>query len=138
MTKEILGATIRSQVFIVAIILGNLKQNKTVTGVEMNNTCVLTLILQLLVTVEVPEPMLKASSLHMSDESMYTNQTCTSNIVFPISFYKNLLCSPEFVPQIVGGALFPGVVTLKMSVWHWPFSNILLPPILVTDVVAKN
>ena len=103
----------------------------------MNNTCVLTLILQLLVTVEVPEPMLKASSLHISDESMYTNQTCTSNIVFPISFYKNLLCSPEFVPQIVGGALFPGVVTLKISVWHCPFSNILLPPILVTDVVAR-
>ena len=74
LTKEILGATIRSQVFIVAIILGNLKQNKTVTGVEMNNTCVLTLILQLLVTVEVPEPMLNASSLHISDESMYTNQ----------------------------------------------------------------
>ena len=54
-----------------------------------------------------------------------------------LAWSKNLLCSPEFVPQIVGGALFPGVVTLKISVWHCPFSNILLPPILVTDVVAR-
>ena len=28
----------------------------------------------------------------------------------------NLLCSPVFVPQMTGGALFPGDVTLKISV----------------------
>ena len=50
----------------------------------------------------------------------------------------NLLCSPEFVPQITGGALFPGAVTLKISVWHCPSSNKGLAPHLFTDVVSEN
>ena len=41
-----------------------------------------------------------------------------SNVLFWLRLDSThyLLCSPEFVPQITGGALFPGAVTLKISV----------------------
>ena len=42
------------------------------------------------------------------------------------------------MPQICGGALFPGVVTLKMSTWHWVFSTDLIPPIVITPVVVAS
>ena len=65
-----------------------------------------------------------------------------SNVLFWLKWQnKNysthyLLCSPEFVPQITGGALFPGAVTLKISVWHCPSSNKFFPPHLFTYTVV--
>ena len=61
-----------------------------------------------------------------------------SNVLFWLRLDSThyLLCSPEFVPQITGGALFPGAVTLKISVWHWPSSNKSFPPHLFTTTVV--
>lgn len=47
-----------------------------------------------------------------------------------------LLCSPGFVPQITGGASFPGEVTAKLSVMQVPLSvNAFVLAILPTDAV---
>ena len=65
-----------------------------------------------------------------------------SNVLFWLKWQNEnysthyLLCSPEFVPQITGGALFPGAVTLKISVWHCPSSNKFFPPHLFTYTVV--
>ena len=52
---------------------------------------IVTFILQLLVTVDVPDPMLNAKSLQASDESKYTrNRTC-----------KNIPIVVRFVPLVI-------------------------------------
>ena len=79
-----------------------------------------TLIVQDRVTVDPVPPRLNASSLHMSDASTYTESKRRIFLVIldATLFHYSLLCSPEFVPQIPGGALLPGALTVKTSVWH--------------------
>ena len=127
LTKEILGAAIRSKVIIIAVILSYLKKVSWLKSTFIAFMAInITLILQLLVTVEVPDPILNPRSLHISDESTNTIWRIIHVYVLYVYCIINvdflLLCSPVFVPQICGGALFPGEVTVKISVWHCPVS----------------
>ena len=77
LSKEILCTTIWSQIVIVAIILRNLNVKLVWSRHVELILKIVTFILQLLVTVDVPDPMLNAKSLQVSDESKYTrNRTC--------------------------------------------------------------
>ena len=131
-TKEVLCTTIWCQIVIIAIILGDLKHK--------SKSFVFILWIKIWWTQYInitylnsPTPIYCRCSrsniecnfitcirgIHVHYEYVFVNyffsfKKCN------IKYY--LLCSPEFVPQITGGALFPGDVTLKISVWHCPFS----------------
>ena len=138
LAKEILSATIRGQVFIIAIVLRNLQKNQNIVYDEANHIYVFLLwFSSSLLLLRFQNQCWRPIHCTYQMNPCTLIKICSMLYMSFLIWSKNSLCSPEFVPQIVGGALFPGVVTLKMSVWHWPFSNILLPPILVTDVVAR-
>ena len=70
-------------------------------------------------TVEPVAPKLNPRSLHMSEESTYTESVrFIEKLTVKKHNKEDLLCSPLLVPHITGGALLPGAVTEKMSVWH--------------------
>lgn len=94
LSKEILCTTIWSQIVIVAIILRNLNVKLVWSRHIELILKIVTFILQLLVTVDVPDPMLNAKSLQASDESKYTRNITCKNV--PMVYYylsKYALCN---------------------------------------------
>ena len=83
----------------------------------------------------VEAPSLKSSLLHKSEASIYTekeeSETITFlSILFSTLYIRNSLCSPVLTPQIIGGVLFPGLVTVNASVSQWPYMAASPPPVL--------
>ncbi len=82
-----------------------------------------TFMFQLLVTVVTPDMRLKYKVLQRVEESTYTrNKSQKVRQIFLKSsklLRNNVsLCDPEFVPQIMGGAVLEGDDTVNWSVWH--------------------
>ena len=75
-SPEVLSATIRSQVIVIAIILSNLKNYLKFIKVSFVLSY-FTLIVQVRVTVDPVSAKLNARSLHMSEASTYTAKIYT-------------------------------------------------------------
>ena len=88
---------------------------------------IVTFILQLLVTVDVPDPMLNAKSLQASDESKYTRNITCKNVPM-VYYYLSKYVQLKLIKWqlYVTSKKFPdkGVFPFEKVVKKWLFSLI--------------
>ena len=123
-SKEVLCAPIGSKIAKAAAVLSHLRRRKEVSKERSTfGTLAHTLMDQVLLTMFWLSPNWNVRSLHALEESTYT---ITAGALFDQLWNnqtRNSLCWPELVPQITGGVLPPGLVTVNVSVRQLDLSD---------------